>query len=86
MTKPEQAPSRFSQDFAKQVRDLMDEHGITQVAVSKRLGRAQSFVSERVGGVRPVDTDTLEAIASLIPGMTMNRLMEEVMRRLGSLA
>lgn len=86
MTKPDKAPSRFSIRFAEQVRNLMDENGVTQVAVSKRLGRTQSYVSERTGGVRPVETDMLEAIAALIPNMTTNKLVEEVLRRLGSLA
>lgn len=64
----------------------MAENDVTQTAVAERLGRAQSFVSERTGGIRPVDTDTLEAIAALIPGMDVNQLVEEVMRRMGSLA
>lgn len=81
MSKPDQAAGEFSVRLAAHVRDLMAEHGITQMQLAAKMGRSQAFVSERTGGVRPLDTDIMDAIASLI-GWPGYHFMAELIRRL----
>lgn len=55
----------FSKTFAQVLRGVMTEQGITVEQVAERLGRSTGFVSERTRGIRPVDTDIVDAVASL---------------------
>jgi predicted transcriptional regulator len=81
MVKPQDAAGDFSRAVAAIVRDLMTEHHVTQVQLADLLGRSQAFVSERTGGVRPIDTDIVEALASLLH-WTPQELWAEVQRRI----
>lgn len=59
----------------------MRENKVSQTRVAGKLGRSQSFVSEHTRGLRPVDTDVLDVVASFIPGMTPNRLFGLIVDR-----
>lgn len=62
--------SAFSQAFSRHLGDILSESPatITQQMIAERLpgSRVQSYVSERLGGRKPVDTDMIDAIADLL--------------------
>jgi transcriptional regulator with XRE-family HTH domain len=72
--------SAFAQHVAQKVRGLTAENGLTQMHVATRLGRAQSYVSNRMQGRQAWTTNDLDAIAGMM-GMTGMQLLEEVSRR-----
>lgn len=62
--------SAFSQAFSRHLGDILSESptAITQGMIAERLpgSREQSYVSERLGGRKPVDTDMIDVIADLL--------------------
>jgi plasmid maintenance system antidote protein VapI len=83
MVKPQDAAGDFARSFAGHLRDVMREGHVTQAMIAEHMGRSQAFVSERTGGVRPVDVDLVAAIADLL-GETPERLMGELIRRVSA--
>jgi hypothetical protein len=59
----------------------MNDRGVEQIPVARRLNRAQSFVSERTSGKRPTDTDLIDAIAAEA-GMDARDLVAAVLKRM----
>jgi predicted XRE-type DNA-binding protein len=57
--------SELSRAVSAHVKAWMRDRSITQPEVAERLGRAQSYVSERLNGIRALDTDDLDVIAEL---------------------
>lgn len=67
MAKPEQLPlvTPFSVAFGAALRTVMAARGITQTALGDVIGYNQGYVSERLAGKRPVDTDLIAGVAEL---------------------
>ncbi|MBT1161284.1 helix-turn-helix transcriptional regulator [Bifidobacterium sp. SO1] len=71
--------SGFALAFAIEYKAYMKAHGITQVQLADTLGRTQPYVSKGINGKRPLDTDDVDALASL-SGTTGRSLMIELAR------
>lgn len=78
--------SGFSQEFAHHLRDILRESpkSVTQSEIADALpnSRTQGYVSERLNGKRPIDTDMIAVIAELI-GRPPAMLIGEVLGRMG---
>lgn len=61
----------------------MAEYDVQQIQVAARLGRAKSYVSERLSGKKPVDSDLMDAVAELA-GIDTNQLLDEINRRMSA--
>lgn len=72
--------SDFTKRFAAEYRGWMTAHAVPQTALAAKLGRTQAYVSERVNGRRPLDTEDVDALAAL-SGTTGRQLMIELARR-----
>lgn len=59
--------------------------GLTQVEVSHRMGRSQSFVSDVERGVRRVDVLELRDLCELF-GVRLTKFCQELERRVAALA
>lgn len=73
--------SSFATAFAHEYRGFMRAHGVTNLQVAAVLGRNDGYVSERASGRRPLDTDDVDALASLVEGWSGRGLMIELARR-----
>lgn len=60
---------------------MLAEKNISQTALAKRLGRAQSYVSERDTGKRFWTTADLDVIAATLETTPLN-LLTEIVRRI----
>jgi transcriptional regulator with XRE-family HTH domain len=80
---PDRPTSSFSRNMSAALRGYIRERGISQSALAKRIERSEGFVSERLTGVRPPDTDMIDATAALA-GISTARLYEELGRRAGT--
>lgn len=56
----------FAQAYARAVRDAVAAAGVSGNQLSKRMGRAQSYVSLRLQGRRAWTLDELDEIARII--------------------
>lgn len=67
MAKPNQLPvvTPFSKAFGAALRQVMSNRGVIQSALGEQIGYNQGYVSERLTGKRPVDTDMIAGIAML---------------------
>lgn len=74
--------SAFASRFAAQIRGVLSEHAVQGYQLADRLGRSKGYVSERLSGLRPMDTDMIDAVAELV-GMETLDLVAEVGRRMG---
>lgn len=78
------ATSAFSRAFATHLRDFLDAEGVTQDDIRKGFvdaglpPRSQAYVSERLRGLRAVDTDFVSVAATLL-GKTPRGLVSEVL-------
>lgn len=72
--------SLFSQRLAAALRGYIRENGIRQSDVAERSGRSVGFVSARLTGHAPVDSDILDATAELAHVST-RQLVDELNRR-----
>ncbi|MCF3528045.1 helix-turn-helix domain-containing protein [Stenotrophomonas maltophilia] len=63
------------------VRDARLAAGLTQVQVSRKLGRSQSFISDVETGKRRIDVVELRDIA-LLAGLSLGTLIADFERRL----
>ncbi|HHA2439954.1 TPA: helix-turn-helix domain-containing protein [Stenotrophomonas maltophilia] len=63
------------------VRDARLAAGLTQVQVSSKLGRSQSFISDVETGKRRVDVVELRGIARLT-GLSLGKLIADFEKRL----
>ena len=70
----------FSIAFAAQYRGFMKSENITQHHIADVIKRDRSYVSERVNGLRPIDTDDVDALASLT-GWNGRDLLIELAKR-----
>lgn len=73
--------SEFTRAFAAEYKAFMTSHGVRGAQIAERLGRGEGYVSERVNGKRPLDTDDVDTLASLIDGWSGIDLMIELSRR-----
>lgn len=73
--------SAFSQAFAAEFKAFMSAQGVRGAQIASILDRGEGYVSERVNGKRPLDTEDVDALASLIPGWSGIDLMIELSRR-----
>lgn len=78
--------SDFSREFAHHLSDILREGPatVTQSAIAEKLpdNRSQGYVSERLTGKRPIDTDMLAVIADLL-GYSPAWLVGQVIGRMG---
>lgn len=72
------AVSDFAKEFAVGLREVMKARGVTQTPVAEAIGRDQTYVSERVRGVRAPDTDVIAGVAE-VAGVTPATIVKEVM-------
>lgn len=75
------ALSPFAAAFAAEYKGFMRASGITGYRLAEKLGRNEGYVSERVNGRRPLDTEDVDALAMLVEGWTGKTLMIELARR-----
>jgi len=75
--------SAFSRDFAAAIRGVMKEHGVRQHDLVTYLGKSGGYVSGRISGKNPIDTDIIDAVGELA-GLDTVALMAEITRRLAS--
>lgn len=47
------------------LRAYMDDHGVNQADVSRRLSRSESYVSARMGGKLDLSLDIMSAVAEM---------------------
>lgn len=82
--KPIRPTSQFSLRFAQALREALSSAGITQMQIREQMEntRTQSFISERLRGVRPVDTDILDAVAELMR-VSPRELTRRILRDMG---
>jgi hypothetical protein len=73
--------SAFSRAFAAEFKAFMSTHGVRGAQIAEKLDRGEGYVSERVNGKRPLDTDDIDALAGLVDGWTGIDLMIELSRR-----
>lgn len=76
------AVSEFSRTFSRHLREWQQDHALTQVQIAAELERTQAWVSERLRGVRPVDTDLLTVVAKL-SGVTPRDLTQHILTEMG---
>jgi transcriptional regulator with XRE-family HTH domain len=74
----------FTRAVAAEIRAIAGRENLAQRGIAKTLGRSQGYVSTRMNGLDPFNTDDLDNIAELV-NMTGAELMLEVIRgaRLG---
>lgn len=72
--------SVFSTAFAAEYRGWAAAHDVTQDQIAATLDRNRSYVSERMSGKRALDTEDVDALASLT-GQTGQQLIVELARR-----
>lgn len=80
MVKDYPPPSELSVAFAREYKAFMLASGIRGNQVAERLGRNESYVSVRVNGKRPLDTDDIDALA-VLAGWNGTDLFIELARR-----
>lgn len=73
--------SAFTRAFAAEYKAFMVSAGIRGADIASVLDRGEGYVSERVNGKRPLDTDDVDALASLVEGWNGIDLMIELSRR-----
>lgn len=73
--------SEFATSFAKEFKGFMRANNVTGAQLADTLGRNAGYVSERVNGKRALDTNDVDALASLVNGWTGVQLMRELARR-----
>ena len=71
----------FALTFASEFKGFMKANGISGAQIAEVLGRGEGYVSERVNGKRALDTNDVEALASLVPGWDGLKLTIELSRR-----
>lgn len=74
------APSDFAATFGAAYRLILEDAGVNQTSIAERMGKAQSWVSERVRGYRGgVDSDMIDALAAEI-GTSPQDLVRQILR------
>lgn len=73
--------SPFALAFAAEYKGFMRTHGVSGAQIAEALGRGEGYVSERVNGKRAIDTNDVDALASLVPQWDGLSLMIELSRR-----
>jgi hypothetical protein len=73
--------SAFTRAFAAEYKAFMNTHGVKGAQIAESLGRGEGYVSERVNGKRPLDTDDVDALANFVDGWSGIDLMIELARR-----
>lgn len=71
--------SDYSREFALALREVMRARGVRQVPVGEAIGRDQTYVSERVRGVRAPDTDVIAGVAQ-VAGVQPATIVAEVVK------
>lgn len=71
----------FSKAFAQEYKAFMVANDIKGFQIAEKLDRAIGYVSERVNGKRPLDTEDVDALAMLVPGWSGRTLLLELARR-----
>ena len=73
--------SPFALAFAAEYRGFMRANGVSRSQIAARLERGEGYVSERINGKRALDTNDVDALASLVAGWDGISLMLELTRR-----
>ncbi|MDE5641278.1 MAG: hypothetical protein K2I40_06205 [Bifidobacterium castoris] len=68
MVRNEELPEtgKVTRQIAAAIRARMSERGLTQADVGDAIGRAQSYASLRIKGMKPWNVDELEILAPLL--------------------
>ena len=70
--------TEFSQLIAAALKKRLREAGVAQGDVATELGVSRSKVTERLNGLRPLDTDIIDVSAHLI-GTTPRSLIQAIL-------
>lgn len=73
--------SPFALAFAEEYLGFMKSKKVTGAQIAEKLGRNAGYVSERINGKRALDTEDIDALASLVGGWSGTDLMIELARR-----
>lgn len=73
--------SPFALAFAAEYKGFMKANSVTGAQIAEVIDRGEGYVSERVNGKRALDTNDVDALASLVPGWDGLSLMIELSRR-----
>lgn len=73
--------TEFALAFSAEYKGFMKAHNVSGAQIAEALGRGEGYVSERVNGKRALDTNDIDALASLIPEWDGLALMIELSRR-----
>lgn len=70
----------FSQSFGAALAQVMERRGVTRAAVARAIGKkaGAAFVSERLRGLRAVDTDVIAGVA-LVAGVDVRTIVRETL-------
>lgn len=68
----------FSVAFGAALARVMKVRGVRQVPTAQTIGRNQGYVSERLRGLRAVDTDVIAGVA-MVAGVTPRTIVIEVL-------
>ncbi|MBN9176073.1 MAG: hypothetical protein J0I43_01705 [Microbacterium sp.] len=71
----------FALAFAAEYKGFMKAHSVSGAQIAAVLDRGEGYVSERVNGKRALDTNDVDALASLVPEWDGLTLMLELSRR-----
>lgn len=73
----------FTRAFAMEYKAFMNAHGVRGAHIAAALSRGEGYVSERVNGKRPLDTEDIDVLATLVDGWTGADLTIELARKAG---
>ena len=70
--------TEFTQTVAAALKESLRNAGVTHDDVARELGVSRSKVTERLNGLRPLDTDIIDVSAHLI-GTTPRSLIQAIL-------
>lgn len=75
----------MNQRVCTALRAYMDDHGVKQADISRRLGRSESYVSARMNGKLELSLDIMSAVAEM-SSVSPYALMAELTTRMSPAA
>lgn len=72
---------RLSRAFRRNVRERMDELGLTQTGLAKKLRVTPSFVSQMLGGHRNPGLESLEDFAKALDVEAADLIREKILSK-----
>lgn len=83
MAKPESYPAvtLYSKAFGAALAEVMKKRSVSQVLLGQEIDRPQSYISDRLRGMRACDTDMIAGVAAL-SGITTRQVVLDVLKEM----